>query len=56
MQELEPFLHELCDAAQAQTLPRFRAAMAVENKEAGGFDPVTQADRKTDRPKQRSAN
>jgi myo-inositol-1(or 4)-monophosphatase len=45
MQELEAFLHDLCDAAQAQTLPRFRAAMAVENKEAEGFDPVTQADR-----------
>jgi myo-inositol-1(or 4)-monophosphatase len=45
MQELEGFLHELCDAAQAQTLPRFRVAMAVENKEAVGFDPVTQADR-----------
>lgn len=45
MQEFEPFLHELCDAAAAETLPRFRAAMAIDNKEAEGFDPVTQADR-----------
>jgi myo-inositol-1(or 4)-monophosphatase len=45
MQELERFLHDLCDAAQAQTLPRFRAATLVDNKEAQGFDPVTQADR-----------
>jgi myo-inositol-1(or 4)-monophosphatase len=45
MQDFEPFLHELCDAAAAETLPRFRAGMAVDNKEAEGFDPVTQADR-----------
>ncbi len=45
MNDIEPFLHALCDAAAAQTLPRFRLAMSVENKEAAGFDPVTEADR-----------
>lgn len=45
MQEFEPFLHELCDAAAAQTLPLFRSGLAIDNKEAAGFDPVTQADR-----------
>ena len=39
------FLHELADAASAETLPRFRNGTAVSNKEEGGFDPVTEADR-----------
>ena len=39
------FMHELADAAAAETLPRFRNGTAVVNKEAGGFDPVTEADR-----------
>jgi myo-inositol-1(or 4)-monophosphatase len=39
------FLDRLADAAAAQTLPRFRVGAAVTNKLAGGFDPVTEADR-----------
>ena len=39
------FMHELADAAAAETLPRFRSGTAVVNKEEGGFDPVTEADR-----------
>ena len=36
-------------AAAAETLPRFRAQGAVANKEAGSFDPVTEADREAER-------
>jgi histidinol phosphatase-like enzyme (inositol monophosphatase family) len=48
--ELLAFAERLCEAAQRETLPRFRAALAVDNKLeslAGGraFDPVTEADR-----------
>ena len=32
-------------AAAAETLPRFRTPLAVENKWASGFDPVTEADK-----------
>lgn len=39
------FLRQLAAAAARETLPRFRAHLAVENKKAGGFDPVTEADR-----------
>ena len=40
------FLRHLADVAAAETLPRFRAPLAVDNKAgAGGFDPVTVADR-----------
>jgi histidinol phosphatase-like enzyme (inositol monophosphatase family) len=43
---LEAFTDQLCAAARRETLPRFRAALAVENKEQGrAFDPVTEADR-----------
>jgi histidinol phosphatase-like enzyme (inositol monophosphatase family) len=38
--------HAMADAARAAVLPWFRAAgLAAENKDAAGFDPVTQADR-----------
>lgn len=38
--------HAMADAAREAVLPWFRAAgLAAENKDAGGFDPVTQADR-----------
>lgn len=47
--ELQAFLLELCAAAEAETLPRFRNANTVTNKLAGGFDPVTQADREAER-------
>lgn len=39
------FLTKLARAAAAETLPRFRARGDVINKKAGGFDPVTEADR-----------
>ena len=48
--ELEPFLHELCDAAAVETLKLFRQPMDVVNKEEAtqgkvSFDPVTLADK-----------
>ena len=39
------FLQLLAAAAAAQTLPLFRGAVPVDNKDHSGFDPVTQADR-----------
>jgi myo-inositol-1(or 4)-monophosphatase len=39
------FAHELADASGAAILPHFRANGEVANKEAAGFDPVTEADR-----------
>jgi len=39
------FLSELADAADRETLPRFRIGTAVDNKRAADFDPVTEADR-----------
>lgn len=39
------FMHRLAVAAAAETLPRFRCEGEVINKHAGGFDPVTEADR-----------
>jgi len=39
------FVDELADAAADSIMPHFRAAAAVENKDAAGFDPVTVADR-----------
>ncbi|HET7412746.1 MAG TPA: histidinol-phosphatase [Pararhizobium sp.] len=39
------FLDELADAAARETLPRFRSRLAIANKMAAGFDPVTEADR-----------
>lgn len=41
-------LLEAAQIAARETLPVFRTAMAVDNKEAGGFDPVTEADRRTE--------
>lgn len=44
--ELWPFFAELAAVAARETLPRFRAGIAVDNKAAGAaFDPVTAADR-----------
>lgn len=43
------FMRRLAKAAAAETLPRFRTAGTVSNKEAGGFDPVTEADREAER-------
>lgn len=39
------FFDLLADAAKAETLPRFRVGADVVNKEAKGFDPVTEGDR-----------
>ena len=38
------FFFRLADAAKAETLPRFRTGIVVVNKEAGGYDPVTEGD------------
>ncbi|WP_323766763.1 histidinol-phosphatase [Marinovum sp.] len=46
MRHLWQVADEMADAARAAILPFFRgAALGTENKDAGGFDPVTQADR-----------
>ena len=42
------FLRRAASVAAAETLPRFRAQGAVANKEADGFDPVTEADRQAE--------
>ncbi len=47
---LEAFLHELCDGAMVETMKTFRQPMVIDNKQGGdssgrGFDPVTIADR-----------
>ncbi len=39
------FVDHLATASGETILPFFRTALAVENKQAGGFDPVTAADR-----------
>ncbi|MEM6293345.1 MAG: histidinol-phosphatase [Myxococcota bacterium] len=46
---LVDFAHRLADAARAETLPRFRTALEVDNKIAASFDPVTDADREAER-------
>ncbi len=44
--DLWPVAHALADAARVETLRWFRGgALSIDNKDAGGFDPVTQADR-----------
>ncbi len=44
------FLHSLADIADAETLPRYRSALVIENKpkEGWSFDPVTEADRQAE--------
>ncbi|MCR9166218.1 MAG: histidinol-phosphatase [Nannocystaceae bacterium] len=49
MTEFVDFAHRLADAARHETLPRFRTALAVDNKEDDAFDPVTDADREAER-------
>ena len=54
MDGLEPFLHQLCDAAAVETLKLFRQQMVVDNKEIAnndgrGFDPVTLADKRAEK-------
>lgn len=43
------FMRRIARAAAAETLPRFRQRGDVANKEEGGFDPVTEADREAER-------
>lgn len=43
------FIRQLAHVAAAETLPRFRSQGAVDNKLAGGFDPVTEADQEAER-------
>lgn len=46
IEELVETAHAVADAARAETLAHFRAPeLATDNKLAGGFDPVTAADR-----------
>jgi histidinol phosphatase-like enzyme (inositol monophosphatase family) len=47
--EVQRLLLDAADVAAAMTLPRFRANVAVDNKWAVGFDPVTEADREAER-------
>jgi histidinol phosphatase-like enzyme (inositol monophosphatase family) len=47
-QELQDFLRELVAIAAAAALPYFRQTVAIDNKDASGFDPVTAADRETE--------
>ena len=44
------FLHRLADAADNETLPRFRQHLPVDNKATPDrdFDPVTDADRRAE--------
>lgn len=49
IQDYLAFAERLADAARAETLPRFRAAVAVFNKSGASFDPVTDADREAER-------
>ncbi len=46
--EILATLREAANAARAYTLPRFRTALAVDNKWTTGFDPVTVADREAE--------
>jgi len=43
------FMRRIARAAAAETLPRFRVEGAVTNKIPGEFDPVTEADRESER-------
>lgn len=44
-----PFWHGLADAADRETMSRFRGDGAVANKLERGFDPVTEADQRAER-------
>jgi len=39
------FFDAIAEAAAAETLPRFRMPVTIDNKHTNGFDPVTEADR-----------
>ena len=42
---IEAVLQKACAAAAQHTLPLFRTPLAIDNKLAAGFDPVTEADK-----------
>jgi myo-inositol-1(or 4)-monophosphatase len=43
--DFSSFVEQLAGASGETILPFFRTALAIENKQTGGFDPVTAADR-----------
>ena len=43
--DFSSFVDQLATVSGETILPFFRTALAIENKQAGGFDPVTAADR-----------
>ncbi len=43
--DFSSFVDQLANTSGETILPFFRTALAIENKKAGGFDPVTAADR-----------
>jgi histidinol-phosphatase len=45
LESLSAFVDQLADTASDSIMPHFRAAMDIENKKSGAFDPVTAADR-----------
>ncbi len=47
--DLRACAHAMADAARDAILPLFRTALDADNKDAGGFDPVTEADRAAER-------
>lgn len=49
LREFREFAGVLADAAARAIVPYFRSAMAVEDKGAGHYDPVTEADRAAER-------
>jgi len=49
LERFRTFAAELADLAGAAILPFFRNGSAVHNKDADGFDPVTEADRASER-------
>lgn len=50
VRELVSFAHHLADLSDHAILPQFRRALSVQNKDkAGGFDPVTAADKAAER-------
>ena len=49
MQIPAEFMRRVAAAAAAETLPRFRQQGSIVNKLSAGFDPVTEADRESER-------
>jgi len=47
--DLKRVAHLLADAARVETLRYFRQGIGADNKDADGFDPVTEADRAAER-------